>query len=247
MFDPFKDFEVLGYLRNVEKLKEPQEVKFQENLFFQANIEDALNLLSRVKGPIEYGHFKKVHRVLFGDFYPWAGSDRSELGVAPMVSKGAAVHFSHADEIERSMAWGLRIGNDPAKMAQSPGEVMGAFAWARPFLDGNGRTMILIHSELCKRAGIRINWPATNKIDYLNALTAELLEPRKNALDAYLRPFVIPASKSVHLLDDLKELPGLDGLEDHVQNTTDVAYGADDAEALRDYEEVKRKRGVLKT
>jgi len=245
MFDPFKDFEVRGYLRNIEGLKDPQGIKLQENIFFQAQLEEALGYLSRVRGPLRYSHFKGTHQRLFGGFYPWAGRDRAELGVAPMVSKGATVQFAHADEIERSMAWGLGMGNDPQKMARCPGEVMGAFAWAHPFLDGNGRTMLLVHAELCKRAGIRIDWPATDKSAYLRALTDELIAPGTHPLDGYLRPFVLPASRRARLLDELKGLPGLDGLDSldgSAPNVPDIAYSADDAVALQQYAETKRRR-----
>jgi fido (protein-threonine AMPylation protein) len=34
---------------------------------------------------------------------------------------------------------------------KEPSKVMGLFAYGHPFLDGNGRTMLIIHSELCRR------------------------------------------------------------------------------------------------
>jgi cell filamentation protein len=39
MFDPLGDFESADYLRNIERLKDPEEIKVQEHLFFEANIE----------------------------------------------------------------------------------------------------------------------------------------------------------------------------------------------------------------
>ena len=243
MFDPFGDFEARGYLRNTEGLKDLQTVKVLENVFFQAHIELALAFLDGVRGPIRYAHFKRVHETLFRGIYPWAGKDRAELGVAPLVSKGMAVQFVQSNEIERAMDWALAMGNDTKKMAASPGAVMGAFAWAHPFLDGNGRAMLLLHAQMCKRAGIRIDWQATRKDDYLNALTAELVDPKRNALDEYLSPFIKAASKSADLLDELKELPGLDGLGSESQSFPDIAYGTDDQVAVDSYLEIKRRRG----
>lgn len=243
MFDPFKDFEAQGYLRNTERLKDLKTIKVLENIFFQSNIEEALAYLSKVRGPLAHEHFKEVHRILFVGIYPWAGLDRHELGVAPLVSKGGHVQFVHSNEIRGSMEWAFRMGNDPQKMSRSPGEVMGAFAWAHPFLDGNGRTMLLVHSELCKRAGIRIDWLKTKKEDYLRALTAELLKPLDHALDKYLEPFVLSATKKTRLLDELKDLPGLDGLSEDAESPPEVAYNSDDQVALRAYLEIKRNRG----
>jgi cell filamentation protein len=42
------------------------------------------------------------------------------------------------------------MGNDPVVLAKKPGVVMGQFAWGHPFLDGNGRTMLIVHTELCE-------------------------------------------------------------------------------------------------
>jgi cell filamentation protein len=63
-------------------------------------------------------------------------------------------------------------------MAAKPGEVMGFFAYGHPFLDG--RTMLLVHVELCHRAGFSIEWHRTNKTHYLAAL---------GILDRYLLQF----------------------------------------------------------
>ena len=62
-------------------------------------------------------------------------------------------------------------------MAAKPGEVMGYFAYGHPFLDGNGRTIMVVHAELAERAGISIDWSATTKIGYLDALTQEIERP----------------------------------------------------------------------
>lgn len=57
MFDPFGDFESAGYLRNIEGLKDAREVKIQEHLFFEANLEEALAFLASIRGRIGYRDF----------------------------------------------------------------------------------------------------------------------------------------------------------------------------------------------
>lgn len=203
MFDPFGDFESAGYLRNVEQLKDADEIKLQEHLFFEANIEQAMDYLARIRREISYADFLKVHGLLFEEFYPWAGRDRLQLSVGRLVGKGEGLQFEVSELCQRAVEWGLSMGNNPRIMNRQPGEVMGAFAWGHPFLDGNGRTMLLVHSELCHRAGISINWSATRKSAYLQALTNELLTPQLQLLDVYLRPFVVPAPGKGSLLDQL--------------------------------------------
>ncbi|AEF88810.1 cell filamentation protein [Delftia sp. Cs1-4] len=243
MFDPFGDFESAGYLRNIERLKDPEEVKVQEHLFFEANIEQALNYLAGIRGRIGYANFLQVHRILFAEFYPWAGHDRHALGVGRLVGKGERLQFEASELCQRAVEWGLGMGNDRTTMRVRPGAVMGAFAWAHPFLDCNGRTMLLVHSELCHRAGISIDWPVTRKADYLQVLTQELLRPQDQPLDAYLRPFVAAATDGGTLLEQLVALPGLDGRGGGAGPAMDVAYAADDPQANAGYLDMKRSRG----
>jgi len=98
-------------------------------------------------------------------------------------------------------------------MAEKPGEVevMGYLAYGHPFLDGNGRTIMLIHAELARRAGIGIDWAATDKDKSLAALTEELEEPGKGKLDAYLKPFIRKGSEMKDIAGAIKGAPGLDG------------------------------------
>lgn len=240
MFDPFKDFATAGYLRNAEGLKDLEEVKRLEHFFFESNLEDALDFLQSGKGPLTYEHFLEVHRILFHEFYPWAGSDRQMLGVGRLVGRGNEVQFEVSEACRMAVEWGLKLGNDRARIRARPGEVMGAFAWGHPFLDGNGRTMLLVHSELCHRSGFSIDWESSSKEAYLEALTHELAKPRDGRLDQYLGKLIDRASAPADWVQKFKAMPGLDGLEFVDEN---VAYQDDDPVANARYEEIKRTRG----
>ena len=101
--------------------------------------------------------------------------------------------FAHPDDAKPAVEHALRMGQDRKLMADRLGEVMGYLAYGHPFLDGNGRTILAVHVELAERAGISVDWAATDKAAYLTALTRELNNPGKGHLDAYLKPFVGPA------------------------------------------------------
>ncbi|KJZ34884.1 MULTISPECIES: Fic/DOC family protein [Pseudomonas] len=241
MFDPFGDFETHGYLRNIESIKDLAILKRQEHVFFESNIERALKYLRDVEGHIRYKDFLNVHKILFEEFYPWAGQDRHSLKVARLVSKGGTIQFEVSESCQRAIEWGLEMGNNAQTIRARPGQVMGAFAWGHPFLDGNGRTMLLVHSELCRRAGFSIDWVNSNKADYLTALTFELDNPAGKHLDSYLIPLICQTVSHADLLNQLQEMPGLDG-----QGTTsaaDISYRADDQAAMMAYEVAKRSRG----
>lgn len=185
MFDPFGDFEARGYLRNSELLKDLEAVKHLEHLNFRAHLQPALAYLQSIKGPVGYEHFLKVHEMLFRDLYEWAGQDRKQLGVGAHITKGLT-DFESSERIEMAMRQAFEVGNNKAKMRAKPGYVLGMMAWAHPLLDGNGRTMLLVHTELCRRAGFAIEWTKAKSDSYLEALTDELREPDRGHLDQYL-------------------------------------------------------------
>lgn len=125
-------------------------------------------------------------------------------------------------------------------MAEKPGEIMGYLAYAHPFLDGNGRAIMVIHAILAQRAGISIDWAATGKADYLSALTKELDDPGKGHLDAYLKPFIRKAVADDRLAEEIAQAPGLDGTDEQNEiagKTSDPAL-----KARYEQQELKRKR-----
>lgn len=208
-FDPFHDFETRGYLRNVFGEKDPEIIQHLEHSSFVEGVDGAFKHLSRAS-QLAYQDVLETHKALFGDIYPWAGQDRSQIAPDIAVTRGSVL-FAHPNDARIAVDHALRMGQDKAFMASKPGEVMGYFAYGHPFLDGNGRTIMVVHTELAERAGISVDWAATNKAEYLTALTRELDSPGKGHLDAYLKPFVGPAIGRDRLVGNVAGAPGLDG------------------------------------
>ncbi len=221
MFDPFNDFNEVGYLRNINKDKEPDIVKRFEHELFRVHLSDAFQFIENKKN-IDYTDFLKVHQILFAAYYPWAGQDRSEVLPNSDVFKGD-IFFAHSNLVKRAVNEGLRLGQNKDSMNNKPGEIMGLFAYAHPFLDGNGRTMLLIHFELANRAGYSIAWSKTNKIDYLTALTDEIQSPGKGILDSYLLPFKRPQLAREYWSKEVLAMNGLDGLDSDNVVVSDIA------------------------
>jgi cell filamentation protein len=96
-------------------------------------------------------------------------------------------------------------------MKDKPGEIMGFLAYGHPFLDGNGHTIMTVHSVLAQRAGFSIDWSVTRKDDYLDALTREIETPSKGHLDTYLKPFMRDPISYERLATAIVQAPGLDG------------------------------------
>jgi cell filamentation protein len=240
-FDPFGDFETRGYLRNVARTKDSKIVRQMEHSSFTTGLDAAFARLASQK-QLSYDDVLGTHKILFEAVYPWAGQDRLTTAPRLVVSKGndrAKISFAYPQDIRRAIDYGLDHGQDKKFMAAKPGEIMGYLAHGHPFLDGNGRTIMVLHCVLAQRAGFSIDWATTSKNDYLAALTKELEDPHKGHLDAYLKPFITSAVSQGELAANIAAAPGLDD-----EGSDTVLGTTDDLELKAQYEaqELKRKQ-----
>jgi len=164
-FDPFGDFESRGYLRNLAQEKDPAIVRRLEHASFTTGIDDAFEALKKQKA-LTYSDVLSTHKTLFEAMYPWAGQDRTQTAPNIAVSRGSVL-FAHPKYIQNAIEHALKLGNDPKAMREKAGEVMGYLAHGHPFLDGNGRTIMVVHSVLAQRAGFSVDWASTDKTAYL--------------------------------------------------------------------------------
>lgn len=239
VFDPFKDFASAGYLRNHQGVKDQQIIMEAEDLAFRTYLNDALNYLEECE-VIDYEDFLQVHRILFESFYPWAGRDRAEVSPNVAISKGRAC-FCHPNDCHRAVKHGLELGSNPVTMRDKPGEVMGLFAYGHPFLDGNGRAMLVVHTELCARANFAIDWARTNKRDYLENLTREIETPGEGILDAYVGQFIVDERPRDTWQSVLCGIPGLSG--DDGEDVIDGDFSEPSvAEKYREFSEQRNYR-----
>jgi cell filamentation protein len=208
-FDPFKDFEERGYLRNKFGEKNFEIIKHLEHTSFVGGVSNAFGYLAG-RDTLTYDDVLETHRILFQDIYPWAGRDRSDTAPDIAVGKGGIL-FAHPEDARNAVEYGLRLAQNKPDMVKRPGEVMGYFAYGHPFLDGNGRTIMVVHTELAERAGISINWAAATKTEYLSALSMELNKPGRNHLDTYLRPFISAPLGRKSLEGHVRAVQGLGG------------------------------------
>jgi cell filamentation protein len=234
-FDPFGDYETRGYLRNLAEEKDTAIIRRLEHASFTAGLDDAFAQLSARKHLV-YSDVLATHGTLFAEVYPWAGQDRATTSPDIAVSRGGVL-FAHPKFIQSAIEYALKLGSDPETMRARPGEVMGYLAHGHPFLDGNGRTIMVVHAELARRAGFSIDWASIVKTDYLNALTEELDQPGKGILDTLLEPHLGPVVGD--LAGHLASAKGLDG----EASGDDAVYGRNDDPAVQaQYEQRALKR-----
>lgn len=236
MFDPFGDYETAGYLRNFQGEKDLEIVKVAEHDLFRAQLSSAMQYLSGCIR-IDYENFLKVHEILFSGLYPWAGQDRAAVMPDRHVFKGE-VEFCHPLDCRRAVESGLQGAQERGLIAARPGHIMGLFAYGHPFLDGNGRTMLVVHSELCFRAQMSVDWSRTDKNSYLTALTLEIEQPNQGNLDKYLAGLVGPGIRREAWANGLTSLPGLDGINVQANDVADYSEPAV-TQRYRDFEALR--------
>jgi len=220
-FDPFNDFETRGYLRNHAGTKDPAIIRRLEHNAFSGNILRALKALQNAP-EINLERVQETHQILFGDIYPWAGEDRSQNASDLNVTKGV-IDFQLAPYVQHGVAHALENARNIETFKEDPGKVIGELAYAHSFLEGNGRTITAVVSELSRRAGFYIAWQETNKHDYLQALTKELDEPNKKHLTSYLRPFMREGELGVEQeAASLTTLPGLSVPDKNLESVQDT-------------------------
>jgi cell filamentation protein len=189
ILDPFGDYQAQGYLRNLFKEKDLTIVGHLDTAAFEDHSHEAMRALRRLP-IITYKTVTSIHKLLFESVYPWAGTDRSENAPTIAIAKGGYNNlFAHPADVERAATHALMLASDAQYLREHPGVVFGYFAHAHPFLEGNGRTILTVYAELCRRAGFHIDWEAIEKKPFLDALTQELLKP-ESSMDMLLAPFV---------------------------------------------------------
>jgi cell filamentation protein len=82
----------------------------------------------------------ETRRILFEAVYP---QDRQTTAPDLAISRGPIL-FAHPEDIQRAANYALTCGQDKEFMKAKPGEVMGYLAYAHPFLDGNGRAIMVV-------------------------------------------------------------------------------------------------------
>ncbi|HEY2115948.1 MAG TPA: Fic family protein [Candidatus Angelobacter sp.] len=196
ILDPFGDYQIEGYLRNLFKEKDLEIVGHLETAAFEAQILQAIRSLRR-QPTVNYEQITETHRQLFDSVYPWAGQDRSENAPHIAIAKaGYKTLFAHPADIRKAAEYALNRAKDTKYLRDHPGEVFGYLAHAHPFLEGNGRTILTVYAELCRRGGFHIKWEDIDKDKFLRTLTDELLKPG-SSMNELLLPYVRSGMLSV--------------------------------------------------
>ena len=215
-------------------------VKRLEHASFTTGLDEAFTALGRSR-QFSYSDVLQTHGILFNAVYPWAGQDRLSIAPTLSVRKGPVI-FANPSEIQPAVEFALRKAQEKDYLRAHPGEIMGYLAFGHPFLDANGRTNVTLFSALAQRAGFSVDWSATDKGAYLDALTEEIDAPSRGHLDNYLGKFIREPIAHEELAAQVIKAPGLDG-RTPASDENEVIGNVDAPEVKAQYEAMLLKRG----
>ena len=206
-FDPYGDYEQRGYLRNRLAERDISRLRRLEHIGFSGRVVDVLSFLGK-QPQLTYEHLRQTHRMLFGFLYPWAGEDRTVTAPSLSIGKGSYKDlFARPHEIGRAFDYAAAVSD--ADPAAKPGVVFARLAYAHPFLDMNGRTILTFHTAMLRRVRTYVRWDRIGKDEFLRALTDDLREDG-DTLDRRIRAHVYHGRKrpetSARYIDDTTQL-----------------------------------------
>lgn len=125
------------------------------------------------------GHWRAVHRYLFGDVYAWAGEYRSvdlhkEGHRFHPVARLAQGVVWCMDQL-RAVATGPLL--EPARLADALSAVLSDMNEAHPFREGNGRTQRSLIAQAAAQHGQSLDWSGVSPAENIAASVASLDDP----------------------------------------------------------------------
>lgn len=184
LWDPFNDGADAPILRN--KLGVTAVEKLSNAEFASIGIRMPRALVALRISKLNFDAWKKTHGILFGAIYPWAGTIRHVD-----VVKGP-VRFNFKENVEQETSQVFAAAEDLDWFRAHLGQTYGELAFNHPFLDGNGRSLNTVFSEMARRAGFGIAWDKVIKRTYLAHLTNATLGTDYQGLDEYLNTLKVP-------------------------------------------------------
>jgi len=177
--NPWKPSQDGVILRNKFGTTNKAELDSLEFSYVRANMKQALSMLQSEK-VITLKSWLRCHAILFADLYPWAGQIRH------LETSRGHTPFNRINEIETSTNDMLSRAKDSSFFSENLGEVYSVLAFNHPFLDGNGRSLNAVFTELARRSGFGIAWDEVDKETYLSTLTQGVMFMMYDPLDRYL-------------------------------------------------------------
>ncbi len=150
------------------------------------------------KGKFDLDHLKQIHKHLFGDIYPWAGSVRSID-----ISKGSTL-FAMPHRIEPELSKLFKRLNQEnlhelnrGDLSHKLSEYFNEINAAHPFREGNGRANRLFITSLAKQYGYNIQWRNMSKQAYIQASIAGTHHVNYKPMERLISQNLVPGTSKI--------------------------------------------------
>lgn len=156
-------------LKNKLNIQNADELKSAEREI--TALRTAQAMIDRIEGNFDFEHLKKIHHIMFGDIYEWAGKIRTVN-----ISKGNL--FCICEYIEDQMGEifkKLRRENylqdckEKSEIAKRLAYYLGEINSIHPFREGNGRTQRMFIEHLASSLGYQLNFMKIGSKEMLEA------------------------------------------------------------------------------
>ncbi len=163
----------LPYLDNMLNIIDEKECEKVERKLSACRAVELLESKKLQKLPLDEKTLKYIHKTLFQDIYPWAGTFRS-----CNITKGSSTFFN-VDFLDYGLKeFFCNLQKDDFLQGLTRTEFVDLFSYysnelnfLHPFREGNGRTKKIFMSELAKRAGFEVDY---SKITHSQLRSAEI-------------------------------------------------------------------------
>ena len=125
-------------------------------------------------GPLDYAHYRSIHRHLFQDVYAWAGEARTiRIGKNGNWFCFPEYIDGQMERIFGELAHENRLtGLSAAQFAQRSAHYLAEINAVHPFREGNGRTQLVLLRILAQNAGFSFNFARLEPVSMINAMIA---------------------------------------------------------------------------
>ncbi|NPV76278.1 MAG: cell filamentation protein Fic [Anaerolineae bacterium] len=167
MKDPYLDKN--GVMKNKPGIEDAEKLR-QYEYHTVAGAEVSL-MQNPIKGNFDFAHLKKIHGILFGEMYSWAGRPRTvDISKGDSFFAKTAMIESAGNKLFANLAKENHLkGLEQGEFANRAAHYLGEINALHPFREGNGRTQRVFMSKLAQNAGYNLSWKGVSREEMLHA------------------------------------------------------------------------------
>ncbi len=145
-----------------------------------------------IKGKFDLAHLKRIHRRMFSDIYPWAGSCRSvDISKGNVFCRAMFIETYAAELFGKLAEENMLVTADPDTVPDRLAYYLSEINVLHPFREGNGRTQRLFIEYLGSVSGVHVDFSDVTPEEMVHA-SADAFATDYRKLNAMFRRICTP-------------------------------------------------------